>query len=37
MLYGIQGRPAEAREAYEAALRLDPDNKEAKKALEKLD
>jgi tetratricopeptide (TPR) repeat protein len=37
MLYEIQGRPDVAREAYEAALRLDPDNKEAKGALKELD
>ncbi len=36
MIYEMQGEVALAREAYEAALAVDPDSEEAKKALERL-
>ncbi len=36
MIYEMQGEVALAREAYEAALAVDPDSEEAKEALERL-
>jgi Tfp pilus assembly protein PilF len=36
MIYEHKGDVAQARRAYEAALKADPDNKEAQKALKKL-